>query len=298
MMRLGYRRALTDLYPDKILSAPAVAQARLRHLRDDRAPTNSVGFSYLIRYYRNRHCPKCQGAAACDWMEAREAELLPVPYFHVVFTLPGEIADIAHQNKRVIYGLLFKASAEAMQTIAADLKHFGAKIAITSVLHTWGSASCRRRAFSTMTHHPHVHMIVPGGGLSEDRKRWIACRKGFFLPVPTAAGRLAAFSATTQLIVGGQALHQLPCNHRQTAEVAITQGQGSRCPGLIQSGGCKVAGLQIRYDRALGQDGKPKPGFDHSPNTVKTQNLHAEPHLNVERCGSLFQFVLQGAAVL
>ncbi|MEO0476145.1 MAG: IS91 family transposase [Planctomycetota bacterium] len=123
---------------------------------------------------RNRHCPKCQGAAARDWMEAREAELLPVPYFHVVFTLPTEIADIAYQNKRVIYGLLFKASAEAMQTIAADPKHLGAKIAITSVLHTWGSA---------MTHHPHVHMIVPGGGLSQDGERWIACRKGFFLPV-------------------------------------------------------------------------------------------------------------------
>lgn len=123
---------------------------------------------------RNRHCPKCQGAAARDWMAAREAELLPVPYFHVVFTLPAEIADIAYQNKRVIYGLLFKASAEAMQTIAADPKHLGAKIAITSVLHTWGSA---------MTHHPHVHMIVPGGGLSMDGEKWIACRKGFFLPV-------------------------------------------------------------------------------------------------------------------
>lgn len=123
---------------------------------------------------RNRHCPKCQGAVARDWMEARSAELLPVQYFHVVFTLPAEIADIAYQNKRVIYDLLFKSSAEAMQTIAAERKHLGAKIAITSVLHTWGSA---------MTHHPHVHMIVPGGGLSPDGERWIACRKGFFLPV-------------------------------------------------------------------------------------------------------------------
>ena len=123
---------------------------------------------------RNRHCPKCQGAVARDWMEARAAELLPVQYFHVVFTLPAEIADIAYQNKRVIYDLLFKSSAEAMQTIAADKKHLGARIAITSVLHTWGSA---------MTHHPHVHMIVPGGGLSSDGAKWIACRKGFFLPV-------------------------------------------------------------------------------------------------------------------
>ena len=123
---------------------------------------------------RNRHCPKCQAAASRDWMEARAAELLPVPYFHVVFTLPAEVADIAYQNKRVVYDLLFKASSQAMQTIAADPEHLGAKIAITSVLHTWGSA---------MTHHPHVHMIVPGGGLSKDGARWIACRKGFFLPV-------------------------------------------------------------------------------------------------------------------
>ena len=123
---------------------------------------------------RNRHCPKCQGAAAKDWLAEREAELLPVPYFHVVFTLHAAIADIAYQNKAVIYDLLFKASAETMLRIAADPKHLGAKIGITSVLHTWGSA---------MTHHPHVHMIVPGGGLSPDGSRWISCRPGFFLPV-------------------------------------------------------------------------------------------------------------------
>ena len=123
---------------------------------------------------RNRHCPKCQGAAARTWMEEREAELLPVPYFHIVFTLPSEIGDIAYQNKATIYDLLFKASAETMLTIAADPKHLGARIAITAVLHTWGSA---------MTHHPHVHMIVPGGGLSPDGKRWIATRPNFFLPV-------------------------------------------------------------------------------------------------------------------
>ena len=110
---------------------------------------------------RNRHCPKCQGAAAKEWLADREAELLPVPYFHVVFTLPAPIADIAYQNKAVIYDILFKASAETLITIAADPKHLGARIGITSVLHTWGSA---------MTHHPHVHMIVPGGGFS----RWTA----------------------------------------------------------------------------------------------------------------------------
>jgi hypothetical protein len=123
---------------------------------------------------RNRHCPKCQGAAAKQWLADREAELLPVPYYHVVFTLPAAIADIAHQNKAVVYDLLFKVSAETMLTIAADPKHLGARIGITSVLHTWGSA---------LTHHPHVHMIVPGGGISPDGQRWVSCRPGFFLSV-------------------------------------------------------------------------------------------------------------------
>src|SRR6202022_56448 len=123
---------------------------------------------------RNRHCPKCQGAAAQEWLAEREAELLPVPYFHVVFTLPAAIADIAYQNKAVIYDLLFKASSETMLTIAADPKHLGARIGILSVLHTWGSA---------MPHHPHVHMIVPGGGFSLDGKSWISCRPRFFLSV-------------------------------------------------------------------------------------------------------------------
>jgi hypothetical protein len=123
---------------------------------------------------RNRHCPKCQGAAAKEWLADRQAELLPVPYFHVVFTLPAAVADIAYQNKAVIYDILFKAAAETLITIAADPKHLGARIGITSVLHTWGSA---------MTHHPHVHMIVPGGGLSPDGRSWIPCRPSFFLPV-------------------------------------------------------------------------------------------------------------------
>src|ERR1700688_1035071 len=123
---------------------------------------------------RNRHCPKCQGAAAQAWLTERETELLPVPYFHVVFTLPASITRIAYQNKAVVYDLLFKASAQTLLTIAADPKHLGAQIAITSVLHTWGSA---------LTHHPHVHMIVPGGGISLDGTRWISCRPSFFLPV-------------------------------------------------------------------------------------------------------------------
>jgi hypothetical protein len=123
---------------------------------------------------RNRHCPKCQAGAAKAWLAAREAELLPVRYFHLVFTLPKPIADIAHQNKREIYNLLMRASADTVIRIAADPKHLGAQVGIMSVLHTWGSA---------MTHHPHVHMIVPGGGLSTDGTRWIASRKNFFLSV-------------------------------------------------------------------------------------------------------------------
>jgi hypothetical protein len=123
---------------------------------------------------KNRHCPKCQGPAARDWMAARAEDLLPVEYFHLVFTLPAEIARIAYWNKRAVYGLLFRASAQTVSTIAADPKRLGARVGMTSVLHTWGSA---------LTHHPHVHMIVPGGGLSKGGSRWVACKSGFFLHV-------------------------------------------------------------------------------------------------------------------
>jgi hypothetical protein len=123
---------------------------------------------------RNRHCPKCQAKAAERWLEARQADLLPVEYYHVVFTLPAPISEIAYYNKAVIYRLLFEVAADTLQTIAADPKHLGAQIGATLVLHTWGSA---------LTHHPHVHGIVPGGGLSLDGNRWVACRPGFFLSV-------------------------------------------------------------------------------------------------------------------
>jgi hypothetical protein len=129
---------------------------------------------------RNRHCPKCQGAAAQRWLEARQAELLPVAYYHVVFTLPAQIGDIAFQNKAAVYDILFKATSETLLTIAADPKHLGARIGLTAVLHTWGSA---------LTHHPHLHCIVPGGGLSPDGERWIACRPRFFLPVRVLSRR-------------------------------------------------------------------------------------------------------------
>ena len=156
---------------------------------------------------RNRHCPKCQGAAARTWLAEREADLLPVGYFHVVFTLPAEVADIAFQNKALVYDLLFKASSQTMLTIAADPRHLGARVGITAVLHTWGSA---------MTHHPHLHMIVPGGGIAPDASRWISSRSAFLLPVRVLgklfrrlfltrliglhdAGRLAFFGAMAHL---------------------------------------------------------------------------------------------------
>jgi hypothetical protein len=123
---------------------------------------------------RNRHCPKCQSGAAKRWLEARQVDLLPVDYYHVVFTLPAPVSAIAYSNKTVLYRLLFEVAAETLRTIAADPKHLGAQIGTTLVLHTWGSA---------LIHHPHVHGIVPGGGLSLDGERWVACKPGFFLPV-------------------------------------------------------------------------------------------------------------------
>ena len=123
---------------------------------------------------RNRHCPKCQALTRAQWLEDRRAELLPVEYFHVVFTLPQEIAAIAYQNKAVVYDLLFRATAETLRTIATDIRHLGAEIGFIAILHTWGQ---------NLLHHPHLHCVVPGGGLSPDGQRWIACRPGFFLPV-------------------------------------------------------------------------------------------------------------------
>jgi hypothetical protein len=162
---------------DQMKVMSAIERCRTAALGGHVARCENEKCTHIIIAYnscRNRHCPKCQGAAAREWLAAREADLLPVPYFHVVFTLPAAIADIAYQNKAAIYDILFTASAETMTTIAADPRHLGARIGITSVLHTWGSA---------MTHHPHVHMIVPGGGISLDGTRWVPCRPDFILPV-------------------------------------------------------------------------------------------------------------------
>ena len=173
----------------------AIENCRTAALGGHVAACTKCGYEHIAyNSCRNRHCPKCQGAVARDWMQARVEDLLPVEYFHVVFTLPARIADIAFQNKAAVYGLLFRASAETLLTIAADPKHLGARIGMTSVLHTWGSA---------MTHHPHIHVVVPGGGLSPDGARWIACRPGFFLPVKVLSRLFRRL-----LLEGLEALHR------------------------------------------------------------------------------------------
>jgi hypothetical protein len=172
---------------------------------------------------RNRHCPKCQGAAARDWLAAREADLLPVGYFHLVFTLPAEIGAIAYQNKAVVYDLLFRAAAETLLAIAADPRHLGARIGFTAVLHSWGSA---------MTHHPHVHMIVPGGGISLDNTHWVPCRPGFLLPVRVLSRLfrrlfltgLSEAHAVGRLEFFGE-IENLRCRNAFTAHLAPLRGK-------------------------------------------------------------------------
>jgi len=160
---------------DQLKVMSAIESCRTAILGGHVAACENCGHSHIAyNSCRNRHCPKCQGAVAKDWLAARQADLLPVAYYHVVFTLPAPIADIAYQNKAAVYAILFKAAAETLTTIAADPKHLGARIGLTAVLHSWGSA---------LTHHPHVHCVVPGGGISLDGEEWISCRPGFFLPV-------------------------------------------------------------------------------------------------------------------
>jgi len=204
-----WRRANAEhLSLDQLQVMSAIEQCRSAALGGHVERCEDCGHSRIAyNSCRNRHCPKCQGAAAQDWLAAREADLLPVGYFHVVFTLPAEISPIAYQNKPVVYDLLFRTAAETLLTIAADPKHLGARIGATAVLHSWGS---------TMTHHPHLHMIVPGGGISLDGARWVRCKPGFLLPVwvlsrlfrrlfltaladAHAAGRLAFFGKIQHL---------------------------------------------------------------------------------------------------
>jgi len=166
--------------------ADALSVGQLRVMRDiERCRTAALGGHVeqcdacghqriAFNSCRDRHCPKCQSLVRAQWLEDRQAELLPVEYFHVVFTVPQEIAAIAYQNKALVYGILFRAAAETLRTIAADPKHLGAEIGFIAILHTWGQ---------NLLHHPHLHCVVPGGGPSPDGKRWVACRPGFFLPV-------------------------------------------------------------------------------------------------------------------
>jgi hypothetical protein len=172
----AYRQANTGrLSLDQLKVMAAIEHCRTAPLGGHVTACHDCGHTRIAyNSCRNRHCPGCQGGAAHAWLAARQADLLPVAYYHLVFTLPAPIADIAYQNKAAIYAILFKATAGTLLTIAADPKHLGARIGFTAVLHTWGSA---------MTHHPHLHCIVPGGGFSPDGRRWIACRPGFFLPV-------------------------------------------------------------------------------------------------------------------
>lgn len=205
---------------------------------------------------RNRHCPRCQGAAARTWLAEREADLLPVGYFHVVFTLPAEVADIAFQNKALVYDLLFRAASQTMLTIAADPRHLGARIGITAVLHSWGSA---------LTHHPHVHMIVPGGGISSDGQRWISSRPAFLLPVRVlgklfrrlfltgltalhAAGRLAFFGSMARLADRRAFLrHLAPVRHKRWVVYAKPPFAGPRrcspiCPATPTASPSRAGG--------------------------------------------------------
>jgi len=168
---------------------------------------------------RNRHCPKCQGLARAEWLEARQAELLPVPYYHLVFTVPPQVAEIAFQNKRVVYAILFRAAAEALHDIAADPCHLGAQVGAVAVLHTWGQ---------TLQHHPHLHCIVPGGGLSPDQTRWVPCRPGFFLPVRVLSRRFRTlFLAQLQAVFAAGELRFCGALAALEAPAAFTERVGA-----------------------------------------------------------------------
>lgn len=166
---------LDDLSRDQLRVMSAIQACRTASLGGHLEQCDDCGHHRnAYNSCRNRHCPKCQSLARAKWLDDRCAELLPIEYFHVVFTMPDTIAQIAFQNKRVVYNLLFRATAETLRTIAGDPKHLGADMGFIAVLHTWGQ---------NLLHHPHLHCIIPGGGISPDQQRWISCRPGFFLPV-------------------------------------------------------------------------------------------------------------------
>ena len=225
---------------------------------------------------RNRHCPKCQGAAAKEWLADRQAELLPVPYYHVVFTLPAPISDIAYQNKAVIYDVLFKAAAETLITIAADPKHLGARIGLTAVLHTWGSA---------LTHHPHVHCIVPGGGISLDGERWVSCRPGFFLPVRVLSRlfrrlfleRLAAAHDAGRLHFFGD---HAPLAERQRLRrlsgAAAQRRVGRLCQAARSAGPQAVLAYLSRYTHRVAIANSRLVAFDDNGVTFKWKDYRAK----------------------
>jgi hypothetical protein len=226
---------------------------------------------------RNRHCPKCQGAAAREWLAEREAELLPVPYYHVVFTLPAQIADIAYQNKAVIYDLLFKASSQTMLTIAADPKRLGARIGVLSVLHTWGSA---------LTHHPHVHMIVPGGGISRDGSKWVACRPRYLLPVPVLSQlfrrlfleKLVAAHRTGELQFFG---NHAPLTDRQAFAAFLAPLRNSKWVVYCKHpfGGPKqVLRYLARYTHRVAISNRRLVAYDDKGVTFKWKDYRAEGH--------------------
>jgi hypothetical protein len=176
----GYDFRLTHpLSPEQRRVMRAIERCRTAALGGHLEQCDTCGHQRLAyNSCRNRHCPKCQSLAKARWLEARLADLLPVEYFHVVFTLPEQLASVALQNKRVVYNLLFSAAAETLRTVAVDPRHLGAEIGFLAVLHTWSQ---------TLRHHPHLHCVVPGGGLSVDGKSWRSCRRGFFLPVNVLA---------------------------------------------------------------------------------------------------------------
>jgi putative transposase/transposase-like zinc-binding protein len=176
----GYNFRLTHpLSPEQRRVMRAIERCRTAALGGHVDQCDTCGHQRLAyNSCRNRHCPKCQSLAKARWLEARQADLLPVEYFHVVFTLPEQLAALALQNKRVVYNVLFSAAAETLLTISADPRLLGAQIGFLAVLHTWSQ---------TLRHHPHLHCVVPGGGLSADGVRWVSCRKGFFLPVNVLA---------------------------------------------------------------------------------------------------------------